>query len=119
MQKLLILLTVTIFLLFNNFSSPAMGFAPPLAIAADTNHGAEVFSVHCAGCHINGGNIIRRGKNLKEKALKRYGMDTIEAVTSIITNGKNNMSAYADRLTPQEIQEVATYVLEQAQTGWR
>ncbi|MDB9306378.1 MULTISPECIES: cytochrome c6 PetJ [Cyanophyceae] len=111
MQKLLILLTVTIFLLFNNFSSPA--------IAADTNHGAEVFSVHCAGCHINGGNIIRRGKNLKEKALKRYGMDTIEAVTSIITNGKNNMSAYADRLTPQEIQEVATYVLEQAQTGWR
>jgi cytochrome c6 len=29
------------------------------------------------------------------------------------------MSAYQDRLTPQEIQEVATYVLEQAQTGWR
>ncbi|AHJ28282.1 c-type cytochrome [Nodularia spumigena CS-584] len=111
MQKLLILLLVTIFLSFNNFTLPA--------IAAETNHGAEVFSVHCAGCHINGGNIIRRGKNLKKPALKRYGMDTIEAVTSIITNGKNNMSAYQDRLTPQEIQEVATYVLEQAQTGWR
>ncbi len=111
MQKLLILLTVTIFLLFNNFSSPA--------IAAQTNHGAELFSIHCAGCHINGGNIIRRGKNLKKPALKKYGMDTIEAVTGIITNGKNNMSAYKDRLTTPEIQEVAAYVLEQAEIGWR
>jgi len=104
-----------------------MGFAPPLAfalrvpeaIAAETNHGAELFSVHCAGCHINGGNIIRRGKNLKKPALKKYGMDSIDAVTAIITNGKNNMSAYADRLTPQQIQEVAVYVLEQAETDWR
>ncbi|MEA5514654.1 cytochrome c6 PetJ [Nodularia sp. UHCC 0506] len=110
MQKLLILLLVTIFLLINNFSSSA--------IAAETNHGAEIFNVHCAGCHINGGNIIRRGKNLKKSALKRYEMNTIEAVTAIVTNGKNNMSAYKDRLTPQQIQEVAAYVLEQAEAGW-
>ncbi|MDP5337550.1 MAG: cytochrome C6, partial [Nodularia sp. (in: cyanobacteria)] len=44
---------------------------------------------------------------------------TIEAVTGIITNGKNNMSAYKDRLTTPEIQEVAAYVLEQAEIGWR
>ena len=119
MQRLLLLLILTIFLFINNFTSPAMGFAPPLAIAAEINHGAQVFSVHCAGCHINGGNIIRRGKNLKKSALKRYGMDSIEAVTAIVTNGKNNMPAYADRLTSEEIQEVAAYVLEQAETGWR
>ncbi|MBE9198966.1 MULTISPECIES: cytochrome c6 PetJ [unclassified Nodularia (in: cyanobacteria)] len=111
MQRLLILLLLTIFLLINHHTSPA--------IAAEINHGAEVFSVHCAGCHINGGNIIRRGKNLKKPALEKYGMNTIEAVTSIVTNGKNNMSAYADRLTAQQIQEVAAYVLEQAETGWR
>jgi cytochrome c6 len=29
------------------------------------------------------------------------------------------MSAYKDRLTEQEIQEVAAYVLEQAETGWK
>ncbi|TVP67260.1 MAG: cytochrome C6 [Nodularia sp. (in: Bacteria)] len=111
MQRLLILLLLTIFLLNNNLTSPA--------IAAEINHGAEVFSVHCAGCHINGGNIIRRGKNLKKPALKKYGMDSIEAVTAIVTNGKNNMSAYKDRLTTPEIQEVAAYVLEQAEIGWR
>ncbi|NJR61661.1 MAG: c-type cytochrome [Cyanobacteria bacterium CRU_2_1] len=89
------------------------------ALAADTLSGAQVFSVHCAGCHLNGGNIIRRGKNLKLKALQRNGYDSVEAIAQIITNGKNNMSAYRDRLTEQEIRDVATYVLEQAEQGWR
>lgn len=82
-------------------------------------NGEQIFSVQCAGCHINGSNIIRRGKNLKKQALKKYGMDSIEAVTSIVTNGKNNMSAYKERLTEQQIQDVAAYVLEQAEKGWR
>lgn len=46
-------------------------------------------------------------------------MDSLEAVTAIVTNGKNNMSAYKDRLNEQEIQDVAAYVLEQADKGWR
>lgn len=46
-------------------------------------------------------------------------MDSIEAIASIVTNGKNNMSAYKDRLTEQQIQDVATYVLEQAEKNWR
>ncbi len=111
MPRLITLLLLTIFLLINNFTSPA--------IAADKNNGAEIFSVHCAGCHINGGNIVRRGKNLKKPALERYKMNTIEAVTAIVSNGKNNMSAYKERLTPEQIQAVAAYVLEQAQSGWR
>ncbi|NJR73423.1 MAG: c-type cytochrome [Scytonema sp. CRU_2_7] len=91
----------------------------PTALALDTANGAKIFNVHCAGCHINGSNIVRRGKNLKLKALKRYEMDSIEAISSIVANGKNNMSAYKDRLTEQEIQNVSAYVLEQAQKGWR
>ena len=91
----------------------------PTALAADTENGTKIFSVQCAGCHINGSNIIRRGKNLKIKALKKYNMDSLEAISSIVTNGKNNMSAYKDRLSTQEIQDVAAYVLEQAEKGWR
>ncbi|WP_407889952.1 cytochrome c6 PetJ [Scytonema sp. NUACC26] len=91
----------------------------PQAIAADTANGAKIFDVHCAGCHVNGSNIVRPGKNLKLKALKKYGMDSIDAIAAIVTNGKNNMSAYKDRLTAEEIQEVSTYVLEQAEQGWR
>lgn len=111
MKRLLTVLLITSFLFFSNFTLPA--------IASDMSNGAEVFSVHCAGCHINGGNIIRRGKNLHKKALQKYGMDSVEAIASIVTNGKNNMSAYKDRLTSQQIEDVAVYVLEQAETGWR
>ncbi len=110
LNKLVILLLLILTLLIINLNQPAF--------AADTANGAKIFSVNCAGCHINGSNIIRRGKNLKLKALKKYGMDSIEAISSIVANGKNNMSAYKDRLTEQEIQDVAAYVLEQAEKGW-
>ena len=93
-------------------------FNPP-ALAADTANGAKIFSVQCAGCHVNGGNIVRRGKTLKLKALKRNQMDSQDAIATLVTNGKNNMSAYKDRLTAKEIEDVAAYVLEQAEQGWR
>lgn len=109
-QKLLTIVILTLTILTLSFSQAAF--------ADDTVNGAEIFSVHCAGCHINGGNIVRRGKNLKQKTLKRDGMDSVEAIASIVTNGKNNMSAYKDRLTEQEIQEVSAYVLSQAEKGW-
>ncbi|MGB6297109.1 MAG: c-type cytochrome [Rivularia sp. (in: cyanobacteria)] len=92
---------------------------PALADTANQVNGAKIFSANCAGCHINGGNIIRRGKNLKMKALKRYKMDSVEAISNIVTYGKNNMSAYKDRLTESEIQAVSTYVLNQAENNWR
>ncbi|KOP25736.1 cytochrome C6 [Hapalosiphon sp. MRB220] len=100
------------------FTLLIISFGKP-ALAADTTNGATIFDVHCAGCHINGSNIVRRGKNLKLKALKKYGMDSIEAISSLVANGKNNMSAYKDRLSQQEIQDVAAYVLQQAEKGWR
>lgn len=81
--------------------------------------GEQIFQVHCVGCHINGGNIIRRGKNLKLKALQRNGYDSVEQIALLVANGKNNMSAYRDRLTPSEIEVVSAYVLEQANQGWK
>lgn len=110
LNKIIKLILIT-YLIFTSI------FTPP-ARAADINSGAEIFDIHCAGCHSNGGNIVRRGKTLKKKALKKYGMDSLEAISSIVTNGKNNMSAYKDRLTTEQIQDVAAYVLEQSQKDW-
>ncbi len=80
---------------------------------------AEIFSANCAGCHINGSNIIRRGKNLKQKALKKYGMDSIANISNLVTNGKGIMPAYKDRLSEQQIIDVSAYVLSQAETDWK
>ncbi|HLO83866.1 MAG TPA: c-type cytochrome [Nostocaceae cyanobacterium] len=111
MKKLLMIVLVILLFGISNFNLTAN--------ALDTANGAKIFNVHCAGCHVNGGNIVRRGKTLKKNALKKYGMDSLEAITAIVTNGKSNMSAYKDRLTEQEIQNVAAYVLEQAEKGWK
>ncbi|WP_051036708.1 c-type cytochrome [Calothrix sp. PCC 6303] len=90
-------------------------------VTADTlnSNGAKIFESNCAGCHINGGNIIRRGKNLKLKVLRKNNMDSVDAISVIVANGKNNMSAYQDRLTVEEIQAVSTYVLQQAENNWK
>lgn len=89
------------------------------ALADEGMAGAEVFEVHCVGCHINGGNIVRRGKNLKQGTLERRGYDSVEAIAQLVTNGKGLMSAYRDRLTPEEITAVSEYVLEQAANDWK
>lgn len=99
-----------------------IAFNPPTALAdtaANIETGAEVFSVNCAGCHINGSNIIRRGKNLKLKALKKYKMDSIASISDLVTNGKGVMSAYKDRLSEQQIIDVSAYVLSQAANDWK
>lgn len=91
----------------------------PNAEATELNGGAPIFEVHCAGCHVNGGNIVRRGKTLKLKALERNHVDSIEAIAQLVANGKGNMSAYRDRLSPAEIDAVSAYVWERAAQNWR
>ncbi len=91
----------------------------PQVRAAETVDGTKLFSVHCAGCHPQGGNIIRRGKTLKSKALARNKMDSLAAIKEIVTHGKNNMSAFEERLSEREIEAVAIYVLQQAENNWQ
>ncbi len=106
-------------------AAPLDGLTVAIAPASETS-GAQLFEIHCAGCHINGGNILRRGKTLKLKALQRNQVDSLEAIATLVTQGKGNMSAYgaaaepggASRLTPMEIETVSAYVLAQAEAGW-
>nr|WP_293103836.1 hypothetical protein [Okeania sp. SIO2F4] len=79
---------------------------------------AELFDIYCNGCYSNGGNIVRRGKNLKIETLERNKLDSVEAIAYLVQNGKNNMSAYEERLTETEIETVSGYVLEEAKNNW-
>ncbi len=86
--------------------------------AAESAVGESLFTANCAACHANGGNIIRRGKNLKQKTLLRNGYGEVDAIAHLITQGKGAMPAYADRLSEGEIEAIAQYVQQQAATGW-
>ena len=111
MQKILAALIIALTLLVLFPANPAW--------AADTANGAKVFAANCAACHPGGGNIIRGWKNLKQRALSRNKMNSTEAIASMVQNGKYAMPAYKDRLSAQQIEDVAAYVLEQAENNWK
>ncbi len=91
---------------------------PKELVALDTNSGQNLFKNHCAGCHINGGNIIRRSKNLKISSLKRNGIDDPKTIAKIARQGVGIMSGYEDELGDNGDQIVANWVWEQAQKAW-
>ncbi|MGB3137017.1 MAG: c-type cytochrome [Nodosilinea sp.] len=90
----------------------------PTAQAADLAHGGQIFGNNCAACHIGGGNVVNGAKTLKQADLEKYDMASLEAITAQVTNGKNAMPAFKGRLSDEDIADVASYVLSQAEQGW-
>jgi cytochrome c6 len=93
-------------------------FLPLPAIAADLANGAQVFSANCAACHAGGRNVVNAAKTLQKADLEKYDMASLEAIKTQITQGKNAMPAFTGRLTTEQIDNVAAYVLDQAEKGW-
>jgi len=92
-----------------------LGVAPASAAGLS---GAELFTNHCAGCHVNGGNVIRRGQTLKLAALERQGIDGPEAISAIAAAGRGQMSGYGAVLGEGGADAVAAYVWQQALLDW-
>ncbi len=92
------------------------------ALAAETSNGAKIFEANCASCHIGGGNILIIQKTLKKEALSKYlenyDSDSIQAIIHQVQNGKNAMPAFKDKLSTEDILEVAAYVFKNAEQGW-
>ena len=86
--------------------------------ALNTESGKNLFKNNCAGCHLNGGNIIRRSKNLKVSSLKRNGFDSPEAIAKIARQGIGIMDGYKNQLGDNGDQIVANWIWEQAQKAW-
>lgn len=86
--------------------------------AADLEAGAQVFSANCSACHAGGNNAIMQDKTLKKDALETNNMNTINAITMQVKNGKNAMPAFGGRLADEDIDNVANYVLNQSEQGW-
>jgi cytochrome c6 len=93
------------------------GAAPAWADLAGPD-GGQLFANHCAGCHVNGGNIIRRGKTLRLAALERNGIHDAQRIAAIAAVGLGQMSGYGAVLGDGGPEAVADYVWQQAQLDW-
>ncbi|WP_353929750.1 c-type cytochrome [Okeanomitos corallinicola TIOX110] len=111
MKKIIsvLLLGVTIFTFA--FSSPAL--------AADAAAGKAIFAANCNACHLGGKNVVNAAKTLSQADLEKYDMYSAEKIIYQVTNGKNAMPAFKGRLQPEQIENVAAYVMAQAENGWK
>ncbi|MEB3361498.1 MAG: c-type cytochrome [Synechococcaceae cyanobacterium] len=92
----------------------------PAAVEARLARGAQLFEAHCVGCHVGGGNIIRRGRTLKLKALQRNGLDSAAAIARVAAQGQGQMSGYREALGGDGgAEDVAEWVWQQALRGWK
>ena len=89
-----------------------------LASPAQLAEGGRLFANTCAGCHLNGGNIVRRDRTLKVKALQRRGIDGPEAIARIAAEGIGRMDGYAKVLGPDGPEKVGAWVWKQALENW-
>jgi cytochrome c6 len=111
MKKMITVILLGIAIFTFAFSSPAL--------AGDAVSGAKVFSANCASCHAGGKNLVNAAKSLKKADLEKYDMYSAEAIIAQVTKGKGAMPAFEKRLKADKIQDVAAYVLSQADKGWK
>ena len=97
------------------WSAPAWGASTDVVVL---QRGGRLFENHCAGCHVNGGNVIRRNKTLKRQDLLREGVMGPADVARIAANGKGQMSGYAKVLGEGGPDAVGAWVWKQAELGW-
>eukprot|EP00579_Thalassiosira_antarctica_P009054 CAMPEP_0201901696 /NCGR_PEP_ID=MMETSP0902-20130614/54568_1 /ASSEMBLY_ACC=CAM_ASM_000551 /TAXON_ID=420261 /ORGANISM="Thalassiosira antarctica, Strain CCMP982" /LENGTH=137 /DNA_ID=CAMNT_0048435667 /DNA_START=26 /DNA_END=439 /DNA_ORIENTATION=+ len=96
------------------------GVAVSPAFAGDVGAGEQIFNANCAACHAGGQNVIMPEKTLEKEALDSYlaGGRNEKAVMTQVTNGKNAMPAFGGRLSDEDIDNVASYVIATSEAGW-
>jgi cytochrome c6 len=109
------LLVAALLMLALFWPPPAWGLE---AMAAGGGEGARLFELHCVGCHVNGGNVVRRGRTLRQATLRRNGIEDAEAVAVIAARGIGRMDGYLDVLGEDGAAAVGRWVWRQAELGW-
>lgn len=94
-----------------------LGFGSP-TFAADLEKGGKIFNANCAACHFGGGNVVMTTKTLKQEALTKNNMASVEAIKKQVKYGKNSMPSFQGRLNDEQIENVTHYVLAQSKKGW-
>jgi quinol---cytochrome-c reductase cytochrome c subunit len=86
--------------------------ATPLTtgLASALTEGADIFAAQCSRCHGASGEGAEEGPSLHAIPA---GDDSIAGVAEIVQSGPDGMPAFADQLTPSEIDAVAAYVVSQ------
>lgn len=87
-------------------------------VVAGGAQGNDVFNKNCASCHAGGKNVMNPDKALTSESLEKNGVNSLEAIKKLVSEGKAPMPGFASSLSKEEIESVSAYVLDQAKKGW-
>ena len=113
------LIVVAICMLVSTIAVSATGH-PSTTANVDNKLGKKVFEDNCVVCHEGGNNTVEATKTLKADALKANGFASAEDVKKRVLEGKGVMPTFKETLKASEIDAVANYVWNQAQSNsWK
>jgi len=90
----------------------SLGLVAPAPAEAD---GKKLYDSKCAMCHGTDGvakKLAAPSKNFNDPAWKKTA--TVEGIVKLTADGKGKMKGLADKLSPEEMTEVANYILTMA-----
>jgi len=102
-----------------NSSTPASAASPPKPVDELAASRAN-YQKNCEGCHTEtgeGGTVKIEDKQIKVPSLKSdHAMKrTDEQLTKMITNGEEQMPAFKDKMSAQEIAQMVRFVRKEFQ----
>mmetsp|Transcript_29479 Transcript_29479/g.42056 ORF Transcript_29479/g.42056 Transcript_29479/m.42056 type:complete len:165 (+) Transcript_29479:38-532(+) len=102
---------------------------PFSALCSDLDEGKTLFINSCSGCHNGGGNLFNSKKTLFKNDLMKNDYFDNQKLIQIITNGKGQMPAYGEFVSPKgnvipakfsisQLESLSSYVLEMSAKDW-
>ncbi len=90
----------------------ALAVVLTLSLSANAQGAPDLFKSKCVMCHAADGTGSAVGKKMGAHDFTTAEVQKMSdaALTDTITNGKNNMPKYADKLKPEEIKGLVAYI---------
>lgn len=90
----------------------ALAVVLTLSMSASAQSAGDTFKAKCAACHGADGTGSTMGKKMGAHDFTSAEVQKMSdaELTETITNGKNKMPKYGDKLKPEEIKGLVTYV---------
>jgi len=90
----------------------ALAVVLTLSLSAHAQSGADTFKSKCVACHAPDGTGSATGKKMGAHDFTTAEVQKMSdaELTDTITNGKNKMPKYGDKLKPEEVKGLVAYI---------
>jgi cytochrome c6 len=91
----------------------AVVVAATASVVSAATSGEDLFKLHCAACHADGGNIINPKKTLKKADREANGVKTAKDIIGLMRKPGPGMTTFDAKTIPEkDVKAIADYILK-------